>query len=242
MTAKPFSKWIYLLPNLFTTFTLSAGFFSIIMSLQNNFFAAAIAIFVAFFADGFDGFTARLTNTQSKFGAEYDSFSDLIAFGLAPAILAYLWSISSIGSYSWLIVLCYTVAAAIRLARFNAQLTTNEKNYFKGLPSPIAAGMLSSTICLCNHFDINGASISYLLTALSIVLSVLMVSTIRYYSIRAINSFSKWLSFITALLIIIGLTIKTHPEGFFCLFFIYISSTIFIYFPNLISKKASALP
>src|SRR5438067_295198 len=132
---QPRYKWIYLLPNLFTTFTLSAGFYSIVMSIQGNFDAAALAIFIAFFADGFDGFTARLTNTPSKFGAEYGSFSDFIAFGVAPAFFTYSWSISTLGKYSWLVALLYTIAAAIRLARFNAQLTTNEKNFFSGLPS-----------------------------------------------------------------------------------------------------------
>jgi len=240
-TTTPRYKWLYILPNLFTTFTLSAGFYSIVMSVQGNFIAAAMAIFIAFFADGFDGVTARLTNTQSKFGAEYDSFSDLIAFGLAPALLAYLWSISSLGKYSWLIALFYTATAAIRLARFNAQLATNEKNYFRGLPSPIAAGMMSSTIYLCNHYAISGLRMSYLIVILSVVLSALMVSTVRYYSIRSLDSKLKKLIFIMVLLITIILTIHSHPEGFFCAFLFYIVSTVFIYSPNFIFKKNTSL-
>jgi CDP-diacylglycerol--serine O-phosphatidyltransferase len=228
-TAAPRSKWIYILPNLFTTLTLAGGFYSIVMSIQGHFDEAAIAIFFAFFADGFDGITARLTNTQSKFGAEYDSFSDLIAFGIAPAFLAYLWSISSMGKYSWLIALFYTVAAAIRLARFNAQLATNEKNYFRGLPSPIAAGMMSSTIYLCNHYAISGITMPYFITVLSVLLSILMVSTLRYYSIRTLDSTLKKLLFITVLLLIIILTVNAHPEGVFCGFLFYIASAIFIY-------------
>lgn len=219
-------KWIYLIPNTFTTFTLSAGFYSIIMATKGHFNAAALAILVAFFADGFDGFTARLTHTQSKFGAEYDSFSDLIAFGIAPAILVYLWSISSLGEYSWLWVLCYTIAAAIRLARFNTQVTT-DKHFFNGLPSPIAAGMMSSTLLLYDHYAINNAMIPYLLTILTLLLTMLMVSTVRYYSIRSINSIKKWVIFILTLLTVIVLMINKHPEGFFYLFLFYIVSSTF---------------
>jgi CDP-diacylglycerol--serine O-phosphatidyltransferase len=230
-------KWIYVLPNVFTTFTLSAGFYSIIMAAEGQYNVAAISIFIAFFADGFDGFVARLTNTQSQFGAEYDSFSDLIAFGVAPAFLAYVWSISILGKYSWIIGLCYVIATAIRLARFNVQSKKRDKTFFNGLPSPISAGMIVSTLYLFHHYAIHGLTISYFLAGLSILLSGLMISTIRYYSIRAINSRIKWILFILTLLIVIALTMNMRPEGFFCLFFIYVISAIFIKHDN-ISKEA----
>lgn len=229
----PRYKCFYLLPNVFTTFTLSAGFFSILMSIKGNFITAALAIFVAFFADGFDGFTARLTNSQSKFGAEYDSFSDLIAFGIAPALLSYLWIIFSLGNFSWLIALFYIVSTALRLARFNVQLSKNEKNFFSGLPSPIAAGMLSSTVFLCEHYRIPIEHYSVFFTSLLFGLSCLMISTIRFYSIKTINSRLKWILFGLTLVIVIVLTFNSHPEGFFLLFLAYLFSCFFIYLEKL---------
>jgi CDP-diacylglycerol--serine O-phosphatidyltransferase len=139
-------RGIYLLPNLLTTAALFAGFYSIVAAMKGHFESAAIAIFVAMIADGLDGRVARLTHTQSEFGAEYDSLSDMAAFGIAPALVVYSWSLSSLGKLGWLAAFLYAAATALRLARFNTQVS--DKEYFQGLPSPSAAGAIASIIWL----------------------------------------------------------------------------------------------
>ncbi|TAK73804.1 MAG: CDP-diacylglycerol--serine O-phosphatidyltransferase, partial [Gammaproteobacteria bacterium] len=139
-------RGIYLLPNLLTTAALFAGFYSIVAAMRGHFDTAAIAIFVAMIADGLDGRVARLTNTQTPFGAEYDSLSDMAAFGIAPALVIYSWSISYLGKLGWLAAFLYAAATALRLARFNTQVS--DKHYFQGLPSPAGAGILASIVWL----------------------------------------------------------------------------------------------
>ena len=141
-------RGIYLLPSIFTTFALFAGFYSIIASVNGEFTLAAISIMVAMLWDALDGRVARLTNTQSAFGAEYDSLSDLVSFGVAPALLVYLWSLSDLGRIGWLAAFIYLACAALRLARFNTQVGAADKRYFQGLPSPAAAGVIASMIWL----------------------------------------------------------------------------------------------
>ncbi|HAY41251.1 MAG TPA: CDP-diacylglycerol--serine O-phosphatidyltransferase, partial [Gammaproteobacteria bacterium] len=133
-------RGIYLLPSIFTTFALFAGFYSIVASINGDYTLAAISIMVAMLWDALDGRVARLTNTQSAFGAEYDSLSDLVSFGVAPALLVYEWSLSDLGRIGWLAAFIYLACAALRLARFNTQVGTADKRYFQGLPSPASAG------------------------------------------------------------------------------------------------------
>src|SRR3990167_2785723 len=139
-------RGIYLLPNLLTTAVLFAGFYSIVAAMKGHFDTAAIAIFVAMIADGLDGRVARLTNTQTPFGAQYDSLSDMVAFGLAPALVVFSWSLFHLGKLGWLIAFLYTAATALRLARFNTQLNDKDKRYFRGLPCPSAAGIVASIV------------------------------------------------------------------------------------------------
>ena len=141
-------RGIYLLPSIITTFALFAGFYSIIASVNGNFTLAAISIMVAMLWDTLDGRVARLTKTQSAFGAEYDSLSDLVSFGVAPALLVYEWSLSDLGRMGWLAAFIYLACAALRLARFNTQIGTIDKRYFQGLPSPASAGVIASMIWL----------------------------------------------------------------------------------------------
>ena len=149
MTEKiPSKRGIYLLPSVLTTFGMFAGFYSIISSINGDFTIAAISILIAMFWDTLDGRVARLTNTQSVFGAEYDSLADLVSFGLAPALLVYQWTLYELGRFGWLAAFVYLACAALRLARFNTQVGIADKRYFQGLPSPAAAGVIASMIWL----------------------------------------------------------------------------------------------
>src|SRR3990167_9325362 len=150
---KPPQRGIYLLPNLLTTAALFAGFYSIVAAMKGYFETAAIAIFVGMIADGLDGRVARLTNTQTAFGAQYDSLSDMVAFGLAPALVIFSWSLFFLGKFGWLAAFLYTAATALRLARFNTQVS--DKQYFQGLPSPSAAGIIASMIWVGSAFKVN---------------------------------------------------------------------------------------
>ena len=136
-------RGIYLLPNLFTTGALFSGFYAITSAIGGFYETAAIAIFVAMILDGLDGRVARLTNTQSEFGAQYDSLSDMVAFGVAPALVMYLWAFGSLGKLGLFAAFVHTAGAALRLARFNTQIETADKRYFQGLASPAAAALLS---------------------------------------------------------------------------------------------------
>ena len=184
-------RGIYLLPNLFTTGGLFAGFFAIIAASQGRFGAACIAIFVAAILDGLDGRVARLTNTQSEFGVQYDSLADLVSFGMAPAMLLYHWSLVALrgdgptaGKIGWLAAFVYAACAALRLARFNSQVAQVDKRWFIGLASPAAAGLVASFIWTMHELGIHGEDLRYASVALGVVVGLLMVSRIRYNSFK----------------------------------------------------------
>ncbi len=188
---RPRPRGIYLLPNLFTTGGLFAGFFAIIAASQGRFTAACVAIFVAGILDGIDGRVARMTNTQSEFGVQYDSLADLISFGLAPAMVMYHWALSALkvdgataGKIGWLAAFLYAACAALRLARFNSQVASVDKRWFIGLASPAAAGLLASFVWSCNDFGLNGGQLRYVALAMTVVAGLLMVSRIRYSSFK----------------------------------------------------------
>lgn len=178
---------IYLLPNLFTTAALFAGFYAVLAATQERFEAAALAIFAAMVLDGFDGRIARLTHTQSDFGAEYDSLSDMVAFGVAPALVAYHWALEGLGKIGWLAAFVYTAATALRLARFNTQVGIADKRYFQGLASPAAAAIIASGIWTATDLGIDGASMSWLAALLTAGAGLLMVSNFRYQSFKQLN-------------------------------------------------------
>ncbi|MCH8553204.1 MAG: CDP-diacylglycerol--serine O-phosphatidyltransferase [Natronospirillum sp.] len=180
-------RTVYLVPNLLTTTALFAGFYAIVAAINGNFSNAAVGIFVAMVFDGLDGRVARLTHTQSEFGANYDSMSDLIAFGLAPALVAFLWSLESMNQIGWGAAFVYTAAAALRLARFNVQLGSVDKKYFIGLASPAAAAMVAGTIWAFNEMGFQGEELAWLMVVLVPGLGCLMVSNIRYYSFKDIG-------------------------------------------------------
>jgi len=185
-------RGVYLLPNLLTSAALFAGFYSIISGINGKFEAAAIAIIVAGLLDGLDGRVARLTNTQSDFGEQYDSLSDLISFGLAPALLAFNWSLASLseisilaGKLGWLASFLFVACAALRLARFNTQVGIADKRYFQGLASPAAAGTLVFTIWFFVDNGVAGDTVRWLIFLETIVLGILMFSRVRYFSFKA---------------------------------------------------------
>ena len=216
-------RGIYLLPNLLTTAALFSGFYAIVAAMKGNFESSAIAIFVAMIADGLDGRVARLTNTQSAFGAQYDSLSDMVAFGLAPALSMYSWSLFHLGKVGWLVSFLYTAATALRLARFNTQVI--DKRYFQGLPSPSAAGIVASIIWLASTYDINGATLTLPVAVSSIFISGFMVSAIRYSSFKNID-FKGKVPFVTVVVAVFIITaVAFEPaELLFGIFSIYVLS------------------
>ncbi|WP_283629823.1 CDP-diacylglycerol--serine O-phosphatidyltransferase [Shewanella baltica] len=195
------NKGIYLLPNLFTTAGLFSGFYAVIASMNANFEAAAIAIFIAMICDGLDGRVARLTNTQSDFGAEYDSMADMVSFGMAPALLAYNWALADLGKIGWLAAFIYCAGAALRLARFNTQVGVADKRYFQGLASPAAAAVIAGSIWLGNQYSLDGRNISWIAALVTAATGLLMVSNFRYHSFKEIDWRGK-VNFIVILLVV----------------------------------------
>lgn len=231
-------KGIYLLPNLFTTGALFGGFYAVIAAMNGRFEAAAMAIFIAMILDGLDGRVARMTNTQSDFGAEYDSLSDMISFGIAPALIMYTWSLSSMGKIGWLASFTYVVGAALRLARFNTQIGHADKRYFQGLASPAAAGFLVGFVWLCAENSVTGDSLKYLVFLMTIGAGLLMVSTVKYRSFKDLDLKNK-VPFVTILfMVLIFISIVYQPP--FILFSIFALYTFSGLFGYLIRKMKKA--
>ncbi|MCD6045444.1 MAG: CDP-diacylglycerol/serineO-phosphatidyltransferase [Gammaproteobacteria bacterium] len=190
-------RGIYLLPNLLTTASLFAGFYSIVNGMQGHFHRAAMAIFVAMVMDGLDGRVARLTNTQTAFGVEFDSLADLVSFGLAPALVAYSWCLHDLGNFGWLASFWYVAATALRLARFNTQVINMDKRYFQGIPSPAAAAVVAGAIGLSSEYQRFPAMLlAIILGIFLLALGILMVSNIRYYSFKE-SPFKERVPFVT---------------------------------------------
>lgn len=253
---KGLGRGIYILPNLFTSASLFSAFYSIISTLNGNYFYAAIAIIFSIFFDGIDGKVARLTHTTSAFGVEYDSLSDLVAFGVAPAFLAYSIALSSFGRLGWVIAFIYVACAAIRLARFNIQIDTVEKSVFNGLPSPAAAGLVTTTILLyvspSSGLDedkkalfssilkhpldiILNKPIDFILSqhftilVLVLISGLLMISTIKYKSFKNTDMIKeKPISFLLFAIIMMSLIVLEPIKMLFAIFIIYTSSGLIV--------------
>lgn len=220
--AKNRRRGIYLLPNLFTTAALFAGFYAITSAMNGHYEVAAISIFVAMVLDGLDGRVARLTNTQSAFGAEYDSMADMISFGAAPALVMYTWALSQLGKAGWVAAFVHAAGAALRLARFNTQIATQDKRYFQGLPSPSAAAILAGFVWVCVSHDIAVENIRFVALCLAIFTGLLMVSNFRYYSFKDVDLRGR-VSFIWAILIMLvfAFMFTNPPLVLFTLFSVY---------------------
>ncbi len=215
-------RGIYLLPNLFTTAALFSGFYAITAAFNERFELAAVVIFVAMILDGMDGRVARLTNTESEFGAHYDSMADMVSFGAAPALVVYVWSLATLGKLGWFAAFVYAAGGALRLARFNAQLETADKRYFQGLPSPSAAAILAGLVWMATEYGYEGAELSYAVLVITIVAGLLMVSNFRYYSFKDINLRGR-VPFVVAIAVMLsfGLIFAHPPVMLFLLFFSY---------------------
>ena len=229
----PRHRGIYLLPNLFTTGAMFAGFYAIVVSIGGDFSSAAIAVFVAALLDGMDGRVARLTGTQTEFGVQYDSLSDLVSFGLAPALVMYTWSLSTLRDFgptwgkigSWAAAFISAACAALRLARFNTQVAVIDKRYFQGLASPAAAAVCMSFVWSMDKFGILGEEVCFITMVMAVLVGLLMVSRFRYYSFKSLPMGDR----VPFLWIIIGVLILVPffvdpPRVLFVVFTLYLLS------------------
>jgi CDP-diacylglycerol--serine O-phosphatidyltransferase len=218
-------RGIYILPNLFTTAALFAGFYAIVQAMNQRFEVAAVAIFVAMVLDGLDGRIARLTHTQSEFGAEYDSLSDMVSFGAAPALVMYEWALQDLGKLGWIAAFIYCAGAALRLARFNTNIDVVDRRYFQGLPSPAAAALIAGLVWVGIDNGFSGEELSGYACALTIFAGVSMVSNVLFWSGKSIN-LRKSVPFIVVIaLVLVFALVSSYPPGIlFGLFLIYAGS------------------
>lgn len=236
-------RGIYLLPNLFTTANLFAGFYAIINAINGNFYVAAAAVFVAMILDSLDGRVARLTNTESAFGAEYDSLSDMVAFGVAPALIAFEWALRDLGKVGWMIAFIYVAGAALRLARFNTQVGTADKRYFIGLASPAAAGVVAGTVWAFSDLGVHGADMSVFAIvafgALVAAAGMLMVSNIRYHSFKDLDLKGR-VPFVALLVVVLlfAVVFSDPPRILLLIFLAYAASGPVQYLLQLRRRKS----
>jgi CDP-diacylglycerol--serine O-phosphatidyltransferase len=219
---KPPRRGIYLLPNLLTTAALFAGFYAIVMAMNGRFEHAAAAIFVAMLLDGLDGRVARLTRTQSAFGAEYDSLSDMVSFGVAPALVMYAFALKGLGKLGWIAAFIYCAGTALRLARFNTLLDVQDKRWFQGLPSPAAASLVAGVIWVAVDNRFAGHDLSWLAWGVTVFAGVSMVSNLRFYSGKDIN-LRRSVPFIVVILMALAMALVAldPPIVLFLIFLAY---------------------
>ena len=236
-------KGVYILPNFLTSLSLFSGFYAVIATMQGQFLMAAWAIIIAAVFDGLDGRIARMTHTTSKFGVEYDSLADLVAFGVAPAVLAYGWVLSQYGRWGWLAAFLYVGCGAMRLARFNVQINDIPKNYFQGLPIPAAAGMVATNVIFCLHFDFQDRQLLSIFLLLTIyVMAFLMVSTIRFKSFKELDFKSrKPFSAVLVAILLICIVASEPQIMLFAVAVIYVFSGPVGYLLYRIKKKKVAV-
>jgi CDP-diacylglycerol--serine O-phosphatidyltransferase len=232
------SRSIYLLPNAFTTAGLFCGFYAIVMAMNLRFDLAAIAIFTAMLLDTFDGRVARLTNTQSEFGAEYDSLADMVSFGAAPALVIYEWSLRGLGKWGWLAAFVYCAGAALRLARFNTMIGVVDKRYFQGLPSPAAAALVAGFVWVMHDLRFVGANLSWVAWTITLYAGLTMVSNVPFYSFKDVD-YRKSVPFIAVFLIVLGITavMSDPPKVLFGVFVAYGLSGYVVFFWRMAKGK-----
>ena len=215
-------KGIYILPNLFTLAALFGGFYAIVMAMNGRFDQAAIGVFCAMVLDSLDGRVARMTNTQSAFGEQMDSLSDMVSFGAAPALIAYVWGLTSLGRWGWIGAFVYCACAALRLARFNVNTAVVDKRFFQGLPSPAAAALVAGFIWLMNDAGIDGFDVRWITFALMLFAGLTMVTNVPFYSFKDV-SMKRSVPFAVIVLVVLGIAvINIHPPTvIFALFVMY---------------------
>lgn len=240
---RPRRKGIYILPNLFTLAALFGGFYAVVMAMNGRFELAAIGIFSAAVLDALDGRVARMTNTQSAFGEQMDSLSDMVSFGAAPALIVYEWALKGLGKLGWIAAFVYCAGAALRLARFNTNIHVVDKRFFQGLPSPAAAALVIGFIWVMDDAGWRGVSqiewLSWCAFALTLYAGLTMVTNVPFYSFKDV-SFKKTVPFIVIVAIALGIAIiNIHPPVvLFGLFAIYGSSGYAVY----VYKKTKGRP
>ena len=215
-------RGIYVLPNLFTTAALFCGFFAIVQAMKGVYELAAISIFVAMVLDGLDGRVARLTRTQSAFGAEFDSLSDMVSFGVAPALVTYAWTLKDLGRFGWVAAFIYCAGAALRLARFNSTAEATDKRFFQGLPSPAAAALVAGFVWLMIDLGIDAVRVAWLAGILIIFAGISMVTNVRFYSFKDIN-LRRSVPFVVVVAIALAIALLAYETaiGLFSVFAVY---------------------
>jgi CDP-diacylglycerol--serine O-phosphatidyltransferase len=223
-------KGIYILPNLFTLAALFGGFYAVVMAMNGRFDQAAAGVFCAMVLDSLDGRVARMTNTQSAFGEQMDSLSDMVSFGAAPALIAYEWSLKGLGRWGWIAAFVYCACAALRLARFNVNTGVVDKRYFQGLPSPAAAALVAGFIWLMTELDIGGPSVPWYMFGIALYAGLTMVTNVPFYSFKDIQM-KKSVPFVVIVLIALGIAVvNIHPPiVMFAVFVVYGLSGYVVY-------------
>jgi len=234
-----FKKGVYLLPNILTSMSLFCGFYAIVATMQQNYVVAAWVIILAGVFDGLDGRVARMTGSTSTFGMELDSLCDMVAFGVAPGLLAYLWALTPYGRYGWLAAFLYVAATALRLARFNSQTVASPSHDFTGLPCPAAAGMIATAVMFSSHVFKTTDTVQHItLLLLVYLLSYLMVSTHRYLSFKHMDiAKEKRFQLIVGLILLLILLASEPPITLFGASLLYIFSGLFMAAKNRLTRK-----
>jgi CDP-diacylglycerol---serine O-phosphatidyltransferase len=246
---RPRRKGVYLLPNLITTGALFAGFSAVVAAMDGNFVTAAVAIYIAMVLDGMDGRVARMTSTESEFGKQYDSLADMVSFGLAPALVFYLWGAKHLaelgwlwGKLGWLVAFFFAVAAALRLARYNSRVSSADKRYFEGLPSPSAAALVAGLVWVSTVLEASGVFAMFAGLAVTAMAGALMVSRLAYYSGKDVNLGERipfgYVLLIPAVFILISLN---PPTVLFVLFFGYALSAPAVAIWRLVRRRKRRL-
>jgi CDP-diacylglycerol--serine O-phosphatidyltransferase len=232
-------KGIYILPNLFTLAALFGGFYAIVMAINGRFDLAAVGVFCAMILDSLDGRVARMTNTQSAFGEQMDSLSDMVSFGAAPALIAYVWTLKGLGRWGWIAAFVYCACVALRLARFNVNTAVVDKRYFQGLPSPAAAALVAGFIWVVNDLGLNPKQMAWPMFAVALYSGLTMVTNLPFYSFKDVQM-KRSVPFAVIVLIAIGIAVINidPPIVMFGLFVLYGSSGYVIYF----WRKAKGIP
>jgi CDP-diacylglycerol--serine O-phosphatidyltransferase len=233
------AKGIYMVPNMITLAALFGGFYAIVMAMNGRFELATVALFLSMVLDSLDGRVARMTNTQSAFGEQMDSLSDMVSFGAAPALVAYIWTLSTLGRWGWIAAFVYLACAALRLARFNVNTGVVDKRYFQGLPSPAAAALVAGFIWLMTDLEIASGDVTWAMFAITLFAGLTMVTNVPFYSFKDL-SLKKSVPFAAIVLVALGIAvINIHPPTvLFSLFMIYGLSGYAIY----IWRKAKGRP
>ena len=236
-------KGIYILPNLFTCAALFAGFYAIVQGMNGKFEVACVAIFCAMILDGLDGRVARMTRTQSEFGAQLDSLSDMVSFGAAPALVMYAWALQPMGKMGWAAAFIYCACAAMRLARFNTNIDVVDKKYFQGLPSPAAAALVAGLIWVLNNYQIQGGDVRWIAWGLTVFAGITMVTNIRYFSGKDFNLRRSVPFWVVPVIFVVYLVVTIEPSHvLWGLFVVYALSGYVMAIVNLFSADPVQSP